>query len=136
MGTVLASSPSALNTHELSASSCQVLNTHELSASAGVGSDILRYRVSADSAGTHHLGREIGTDSPIFTISNSSSDFQQELRPPNAIDGNFENITQVINGREIAPPVFRSAIGKLVSPGCVKMIQYNGKMYAVGPGRW
>ena len=60
--------------------------------------DLLCFKVSADTAGAKHLGVEVDSDSQIFTISSSTSDFGSELRPPNARDGDMENILQVING--------------------------------------
>merc|ERR1711959_720571 len=75
-------------------------------------------------------------DSPIFSISVGTSSLEQELRAPNAQDGDIANIVSLINGDDAWAPAHSNPIGFLVGPGCIRVAEVSGKMYAVGPGRW
>jgi regulator of protease activity HflC (stomatin/prohibitin superfamily) len=100
------------------------------------GMDLSAFRVDPDIAGTLHLGVEVGMDSPIFTVGNCSSDFSSMLRPPNATDGDMANTVKIINSSENWAPLHSSPFGKLVPVGSIRLMEYNGRVYAVGPGRW
>lgn len=94
------------------------------------------FRIAADEVGAHHLDAEIGADSPIFSLSSGVSSLQQQLRAPNAVDGDIANIVRIINGGDHAAPVRSNPTGMVVPPGCIRICESNGRIYAVGPGRW
>lgn len=101
------------------------------------------YRVSSEiAATTHHLDSEIteGSDSRVFGLNTGcTTNIRDELRPANAQDGDIPNITEMINtshGNGNWFPATRNPFGLLVPPGHIRIAECNGRMYAVGPGRW
>jgi len=95
-----------------------------------------QFRVHHDQRGTKQLSAEVGTDSPIFTLSQGVSSFESEMRAPNAEEGDLQKICDVANAGVTSMPVRRSSMGVLVNPGCVKTLELNGQPLVVGPGRW
>lgn len=99
--------------------------------------DVLKdFRIEASSDAVHHLDTQLGSDSPIFKIITGISDLAQELRPPNARDGDIPDIVRILNGGEDWLPVRNSPMGQLVGPGSIRVVQNSGRMYALGAGRW
>lgn len=128
----------------MSSPSCGNVFEQELTASGvAIGSvsndnpDFLaNFRIAADEVVAHHLDAEIGTDSPIFSLSSGTSSLQQQLRAGNAVDGDIANIVRLINAGEDTAPVRQNPVGMVVPPGCIRLAESNGRIYAVGPGRW
>eukprot|EP00928_Gymnodinium_smaydae_P041117 TRINITY_DN27832_c0_g5_i1.p1 TRINITY_DN27832_c0_g5~~TRINITY_DN27832_c0_g5_i1.p1 ORF type:complete len:784 (+),score=148.40 TRINITY_DN27832_c0_g5_i1:117-2354(+) len=100
--------------------------------------DVLQaYRVDPESDATHQLESEVGCDDAIFTISTGASTLEEEVRPANSEDGDLQKIIAACQaGTDGWSPVHSNPLGTLVPPGHVRVAEYNGKMYAIGPGRW
>jgi len=108
----------------------------DVGKSAG-GSDMLEgYRISPETASSKPLDSEVGVDSSIFNVSLCTSSFEEQLRPPNARDGDIADIVSKANGGEDWTPTHSNPIGTLVPPGCIRLAEYSGRLYAVGSGRW
>jgi regulator of protease activity HflC (stomatin/prohibitin superfamily) len=93
------------------------------------------YRIAADEVGTQ-LEAEIGMDSPIFSLSSGTSTLQQQLRNSNAVDGDIASLVRLINGGDGRAPARSNPAGMVIPPGCIRLIESNGSIFAVGPGRW
>jgi regulator of protease activity HflC (stomatin/prohibitin superfamily) len=93
------------------------------------------YRIAADQVGTH-LDAEIGVDSAIFSLSSGTSNLEQQLRPSNVMDGDVANLVRVINGGDGLEPARRNPVGKVVPPGCIRLMESDGRISAVASGRW
>jgi len=119
----------------------QELTASFLNSGMGVASsegnpDALKtFRIAVDAVGSQPLAAEIGSDSPIFSLSSGVSNLEQQLRAANAVDGNIDNIVRLINS-DNRPPTKANPFGAVVPPGCVRLAESNGCISAVGSGRW
>lgn len=93
------------------------------------------YRVLGDTVGTH-LDGAIGADSKIFSLNFGTSTLHQQLRTSNVADGDLVKLVRMINGGEGHALVKTRRCGKMVPEECIRLIETNGSISAVGPGRW
>jgi regulator of protease activity HflC (stomatin/prohibitin superfamily) len=101
--------------------------------------DVLKaYRIDSEDDSSHHLDSELGADSGIFSIGTGTSNLADEIRPCNSKDGDMDAIAKACNDAMDgwSPVVGCNPLGSLVPPGCIRFADYQGRTYAVGPGRW
>jgi regulator of protease activity HflC (stomatin/prohibitin superfamily) len=112
------------------------VSSQSLSTSVDCPDFLKNFRIAADEVVTHQLDAELGENSPIFSLSSPTSDLQGQLRPANATDGDIASIVRLINGGDNAAPVRSNPFGPVVPPGCIRLVDSNGRTFAAGPGRW
>lgn len=93
------------------------------------------YRCSPDFATGAQLS-QVDSDSPIFTVTNSTPQLDNQLRQANCLDGDIESVLSAINGDSAWSPVHSNLFGLLVPPGCIRLVEHSGQIFAVGNGRW
>jgi regulator of protease activity HflC (stomatin/prohibitin superfamily) len=105
-------------------------------AVTGENQDFLKpYRIAADELASQPNVAEMGADSEIFSLSTGVSTMEQQLRAANAVNGDISSVIRLINGADQAP-CRSNPLGAVVPPGCIRLCESNGRIYAVGPGRW
>jgi regulator of protease activity HflC (stomatin/prohibitin superfamily) len=95
-----------------------------------------QYRICPEAVNAEPVESQVLCDSPIFNVSSCTSSLQDELRAPNVKDGDIPNIVSVCNGGEKWTPTHSNPLGEVVPPGCIRIAEFNGRMYAVGTGRF
>jgi regulator of protease activity HflC (stomatin/prohibitin superfamily) len=93
------------------------------------------YRIDLESGNNQQLESELSSDSRIFSINAGASSLEEEIRASNATDGDMDKIITACNA-DGWNPAHSNPLGALVPPGCIHLADYNGRVYAVGPGRW